>query len=203
MNASVNPNSKDRLTADQRANEPSMEEILASIRRIISDGDARTAPVAVPQPRIVERRTDPVLPMPRLQEAPKRNDTPLRREQALHQREEVFIAKTMGRSASLEPVKANFTEYFDQSAPALRGTEHVGTVDAGLLSSEANKSIAGAFAALSTVQSVQDKRNMDDIVGNLLKPMLKSWLDDNLPSLVEKLVRAEIERVSRGAKHSD
>ncbi|MGN6461286.1 MAG: PopZ family protein, partial [Pseudolabrys sp.] len=28
--------------------------------------------------------------------------------------------------------------------------------------------------------------------------MLKSWLDDNLPSLVERIVRAEIERVSRG-----
>jgi hypothetical protein len=32
----------------------------------------------------------------------------------------------------------------------------------------------------------------------MLRPMLKSWLDDNLPSLVERLVRAEIERVSRG-----
>jgi cell pole-organizing protein PopZ len=32
----------------------------------------------------------------------------------------------------------------------------------------------------------------------MLRPMLKVWLDDNLPGLVERLVRAEIERVSRG-----
>jgi len=34
----------------------------------------------------------------------------------------------------------------------------------------------------------------------MLRPMLKSWLDDNLPSLVERLVRSEIERVSRGGR---
>ena len=36
------------------------------------------------------------------------------------------------------------------------------------------------------------------LVREMLRPMLKVWLDDNLPSLVERLVRAEIERVSRG-----
>ena len=36
------------------------------------------------------------------------------------------------------------------------------------------------------------------MVRDMLRPMLKSWLDDNLPGLVERLVRAEIERVSRG-----
>ncbi len=41
-------------------------------------------------------------------------------------------------------------------------------------------------------------RTLDDLVEDMLRPMLKSWLDDNLPSLVERLVRAEIERVSRG-----
>jgi uncharacterized protein len=36
------------------------------------------------------------------------------------------------------------------------------------------------------------------VVSELLRPMLKSWLDENLPEMVERLVRAEIERVSRG-----
>ena len=44
----------------------------------------------------------------------------------------------------------------------------------------------------------QNARTLDDLVKEMLRPMLKSWLDDNLPSLVERLVRAEIERVSRG-----
>ena len=39
---------------------------------------------------------------------------------------------------------------------------------------------------------------LEDLVRELLRPMLKTWLDDNLPNLVERLVRAEIERVSRG-----
>jgi cell pole-organizing protein PopZ len=44
----------------------------------------------------------------------------------------------------------------------------------------------------------QNARTLDDLVKDMLRPMLKSWLDDNLPGLVERLVRAEIERVSRG-----
>ena len=39
---------------------------------------------------------------------------------------------------------------------------------------------------------------LEDVIREMLRPMLKSWLDDNLPSLVERIVRAEIERVSRG-----
>ena len=38
----------------------------------------------------------------------------------------------------------------------------------------------------------------EDLVKEMLRPMLKSWLDDNLPQLVERIVKAEIERVSRG-----
>jgi cell pole-organizing protein PopZ len=43
-----------------------------------------------------------------------------------------------------------------------------------------------------------DSRTVDELVREMLRPMLKAWLDDNLPSLVERLVRSEIERVSRG-----
>ena len=45
---------------------------------------------------------------------------------------------------------------------------------------------------------LQNARTLEDLVRDMLRPMLKSWLDDNLPSVVERLVRAEIERVSRG-----
>jgi cell pole-organizing protein PopZ len=40
-------------------------------------------------------------------------------------------------------------------------------------------------------------RTLEDLVEDMLRPMLKSWLDENLPPLVERLVRAEIERLSR------
>ena len=45
---------------------------------------------------------------------------------------------------------------------------------------------------------VQNARTLEDLVREMLRPMLKTWLDDNLPGMVERLVRAEIERVSRG-----
>jgi cell pole-organizing protein PopZ len=43
----------------------------------------------------------------------------------------------------------------------------------------------------------QNPRTLEDLVREMLKPMLKAWLDANLPDMVERLVRAEIERLSR------
>ncbi|RYE51721.1 MAG: DUF2497 domain-containing protein, partial [Rhizobiaceae bacterium] len=43
-----------------------------------------------------------------------------------------------------------------------------------------------------------ERRSYDDIAAELLRPMLQEWLDENLPTLVERLVREEIERVARG-----
>jgi cell pole-organizing protein PopZ len=44
---------------------------------------------------------------------------------------------------------------------------------------------------------VRNGRTVEELVSELIRPMLKTWLDDNLPGLVERLVRAEIERVTR------
>ena len=55
-----------------------------------------------------------------------------------------------------------------------------------------------AFNSLAHTVLVQNSRTLEDLVREMLKPMLKAWLDDNLPNMVERLVRAEIERVSRG-----
>eukprot|EP01037_Dinobryon_pediforme_P011912 gene11909-12004_t len=216
MNASVNPSSKDRLTADQRANEPSMEEILASIRRIISETDTRPTsaaapvPAPVPAPVIVEKRIDTVSHMPKSQDSTRRQEATVKYEPAskpepVIKRDETIIPMVANKPAVAEPIRANFADFFEQTAPPLRGTmqaefqaEPEKAAPVGMLSTESNQAVAGAFAALSTVQSVKNKQNMDELVTGILKPMLKTWLDDNLPVLVEKLVRAEIERVSRG-----
>ena len=55
-----------------------------------------------------------------------------------------------------------------------------------------------AFSSLAYTVLAQNSRTLEDLVREMLKPMLKAWLDDNLPNMVERLVRAEIERVSRG-----
>lgn len=67
-----------------------------------------------------------------------------------------------------------------------------------LLSAAASASVDSAFHSLAQAVMVQNGRTLEDIVCDMMRPMLKAWLDDNLPGLVERLVRAEIERVSRG-----
>jgi hypothetical protein len=67
-----------------------------------------------------------------------------------------------------------------------------------LISGATSAAVDSAFNALAQTVLVQNARTLEDLVREMLRPMLKSWLDDNLPSMVERLVRAEIERVSRG-----
>lgn len=62
-----------------------------------------------------------------------------------------------------------------------------------------------AYAAQSSFQNLADSimaratgdRGLEDMTRDLLRGMLKTWLDDNLPDMVERLVREEIERVAR------
>jgi cell pole-organizing protein PopZ len=67
-----------------------------------------------------------------------------------------------------------------------------------LMSSATSAAVDSAFNALAQTVLVHNARTLEDLVREMLRPMLKVWLDDNLPGLVERLVRAEIERVSRG-----
>jgi cell pole-organizing protein PopZ len=69
-----------------------------------------------------------------------------------------------------------------------------------LLSAEADAAVGGAFNQLATTMLSGGSRTIDDLVEDLVRPMLRDWLDDNLPPLVERLVREEIERVSRGRR---
>lgn len=63
-----------------------------------------------------------------------------------------------------------------------------------LMSPQTDDSVGNAFDELK--DAAMD--NLDGKVAALLRPMLREWLDNNLPSMVERLVRDEIERVSRG-----
>ena len=70
--------------------------------------------------------------------------------------------------------------------------------DRGLISNETVRAVDSAFNTLAHTVIGQNARTLEDLVREMLRPMLKSWLDDNLPGMVERIVRAEIERVSRG-----
>jgi uncharacterized protein len=71
------------------------------------------------------------------------------------------------------------------------------TSDAGLLSRKTTAAIGSAFNRLSETARKHEP-TLEDVVRETLRPMLKSWLDENLSSVVERMVQEEIERVTRG-----
>ena len=69
-----------------------------------------------------------------------------------------------------------------------------------LVSADAAASITAQFQSLAASRVLNDSGLLHEYAREMLRPMLRAWLDDNLPTLVERLVRAEIERVARGGR---
>jgi len=61
---------------------------------------------------------------------------------------------------------------------------------------EVNNALHSARNAIAQTVLVENERTLEDVVREMLRPMLRSWLDDNLPTLVERLVLVEIERIA-------
>lgn len=69
-----------------------------------------------------------------------------------------------------------------------------------IVSPEVSRQVAQSFDNLAQAVDLSTRRSFDEIAEEMLRPMLQEWLDDNLPTLVERLVREEIERVARGPR---
>lgn len=69
-----------------------------------------------------------------------------------------------------------------------------------LMSESAGAQVARSFDELAAMVDSGPRRSLDELAQEMLRPMLQEWLDDNLPTLVERLVREEIERVARGPR---
>jgi uncharacterized protein len=95
--------------------------------------------------------------------------------------EEAAAARTPHRQPSFEPPP------LESSSPPQQ-----------ILSRTTVSAVESAFNTLANTVLSNNARTLEDLVKEMLRPMLKSWLDDNLPALVERIVKAEIERVSRG-----
>ena len=98
---------------------------------------------------------------------------------------EAAAAKAAHRQPAFEPPPPSF-----ESAPAPPQQQ--------MLSRSTVSAVESAFNTLANTVLSNNARTLEDLVKEMLRPMLKSWLDDNLPGLVERIVKAEIERVSRG-----
>jgi cell pole-organizing protein PopZ len=201
MNA-PNPLSGDKRNAERKAYEPSMEEILASIRRIIAD-DQAFAQRRGPPPRPL---TDPPLAATRAsaQEiapnaAPAEAQFPFFKTAAVPP----AGAARPGEAARLEQADrrelSTDEPWLPAPPPGRPVSEESGGADLPLVSPRTDACVSSSFNALVAGRFQQSgEGDLDEIVREMLRPMLKAWLDDNLPVLVERLVRAEIERVARG-----
>lgn len=72
---------------------------------------------------------------------------------------------------------------------------------ASIISEQAGRQVAAAFGELSEAFAASRRRSFDEMAEEMMRPMLQEWMDNNLPHLVERLVREEIERIARG--HSE
>lgn len=194
--------------------EPTMEEILASIRRIINEDDEPQAeaapqaaaapepapePVAEPEP-VFEAEPEPepddasfdedVLELTERVEEETDGTSPMAIADDLMilDREEEIAP---GPEPEPEPVRAEAPRPAPAPAPAVD--------EDSLLAEPAANAAAGAFAALTENLRVSSDngQTLEGIVRELMRPMLKQWLDENLPSIVEAKVQEEIERVAR------
>jgi cell pole-organizing protein PopZ len=246
------------MTQPAKAQEPSMEEILASIRRIISDDEAKPAataavlePAKAEAPRTEPFKTEPPRVALHTLEAPapaakpvaeKSVSTPAAppspppaaaknnqddidammadfggpaaspKEQDIDPDSDVFeLTEQMAMAdmpspgpafrespiAPTNPKSSSFgtSAYSEPSVPPVKMPSESSHP---MLANSTAVAVESAFNALASTVLSNNARTLEDLVKEMLRPMLKSWLDDNLPNLVERIVKSEIERVSRG-----
>ncbi len=172
--------------SEQTSQEPTMEEILASIRRIISEDDVPAdgaAPEAEPEAEPAQAAAPAFVPEPE----PEAEDD----DGALELTERV---ETLGDLDVYTPTVNEEPE--PAYAPPPAAPVEVGE---GLVGAVAANAAATAFGQLSAaIQMPADGRTLEDVVRELLRPLLKQWLDDNLPAIVQATVDKEVERIARG-----
>lgn len=99
---------------------------------------------------------------------------------------------------SFRTIDATSDVVFAERPPERSEPPRPAPIESGLMSAATRAAVDSAFNSLANTVLGQNARTLEDLVKEMLRPLLKSWLDDNLPGLVERIVRAEIERVSRG-----
>jgi cell pole-organizing protein PopZ len=174
--------------------EPTMEEILASIRRIISEDDAPAEGEAPAEAGPAAAAPPAPEPLPDL-------DIPTAEPPNLDLGEDV-LELTDRVDAPPEPIEAVDMSDLEVVAPEARGEilEDLPPLgdDEHLVGDPAAWSAASHFEKLERgILMPAAGRTLEDVVRELLRPMMKAWLDENLPSIVEQQVAAEIERVAR------
>ncbi len=162
------------------APDQSMEDILASIRRILNEDEngSSTPGSAAPAEPVATPDAPPAGPGPSAESEP------------------LLLTEEMMVSPPDEPEATPAAEPPAGPAPAPAVSQNA--LLAPAVAAAAAASVGELLRAVSTERSAAIHRGgptIEDVVREELRPLLKDWLDQHLPALVERLVRVEIERV--------
>ena len=187
--------------SDQAAPEPTMEEILASIRRIISEDDAPAAETAAPHEEEPAAAFEPAPEPPAPAPEPAHDDV-LELTDRVEPPAETVGDLDVYTKAEPEPEPepapvAAAPEPPPKPTPAPAPTPAYEPEDR-LVSEPSASAAASAFGSLSAAIAMPAAgRTLEDVTREMLRPLLKAWLDENLPRIVEAKVAEEVERISR------
>jgi cell pole-organizing protein PopZ len=179
--------------------EPSIEEILDSIRQIISDDDdsedAAPEPVqeAAPPPPKPAPKEDVIELTEKIEDEPEPVRQPIQVD--MKDRDMAETAPYSEPEPEPEPEPDVFSEA--QAEPEMQNSDDDNDFDK-LLTDSAENAALSAFSSLTRKTAVETHPGItiEDIVRQEMRPLLRKWLDRHLPDLVEKLVQKELERVS-------
>ena len=150
-----------------------IDAMLAGLDEATSEAEIRPAAPEVEVFELTDEMAVPEAPQPAFHKVDPQDDLEFT---------ETAAARAVHRRPAFEPPP------FESPAPPAQQILSRSTVSA----------VESAFNSLANTVLSNNARTLEDLVKEMLRPMLKSWLDDNLPGLVERIVKAEIERVSRG-----
>jgi cell pole-organizing protein PopZ len=175
-----------------------MEEILASIRRIIADDQETLQIVQTPDP------TDEASPLRNVLDLTEQHLTAEAMSILPEREAEAFFSMDEEDETEMDEAPViDFPAPFRSEPPAIQAAaapvepRRAAPVEEPLLSRTTEASVGNAFTRLDSMVVQSSPKTLEDLAKEMLRPMLKAWLDDNLTPLVERLVQAEIERVSR------
>lgn len=190
---------------DDKSQEPSMEDILASIRKILSEdeeADASSVPQKAPQPPVSVAPPEPSS-SPEVDGDDVLELTPA----MVEDDDEPLVLGAASEPASQpEPAWAAEEDKSEPEPVKVSPPKMMADDNSALLSPPAAAQSAAAFSELATIARVRaigvghSDVTLEGMVRDMLKPVLASWLEQHLPDMVERLVRKEIERLVSGTE---
>jgi uncharacterized protein len=188
------------MAAVKTDQEPSIEEILESIRQIISEDGSEAETPAKPAPTAAPAKPQPQ-PQPQPQQAAKASPPPPPPKPAKPVENVLDLTEKVvpeEESVAVPEVTIELKDAMQRQLQA-SGDDLLSDAAADASAAAMSKLMAGNIAVDSQEPGRVGSVTLEDMVRELMRPMIKTWLDNNLPGIIERMVQREIEKVSRRA----